>query len=67
QRLWLAYGDRDKFAPNMPLLTPAVPPKHVITGPGIHEWTSWTPLASLVFADIDRETMSRDVSACSAP
>jgi hypothetical protein len=51
-RVWLAYGDKDKFAPNMPLLTPAIPLKHVITGPGVHEWTSWTPLAARVFSAI---------------
>jgi pimeloyl-ACP methyl ester carboxylesterase len=67
QRVWLAYGDRDKFAPNMPLLTPGIPPTHIVTGPGIHEWTSWTPLASQVFADIGRETNNRNVSACSVP
>lgn len=61
-RVWLAYGDRDKFAPNMPLLTPAVPPEHVITGPGIHEWTSWTPLASRVFNAVDLEAKSRAAS-----
>jgi hypothetical protein len=65
QRVWLAYGGRDKFAPNMPLLTPAVPSNHVITGPGIHEWTSWTPLASRVFADINLQTKTQGVSACS--
>ncbi|MDF3983247.1 alpha/beta hydrolase-fold protein [Luteibacter sp. PPL201] len=49
-RVWLAYGDKDKFAPNMPLLAPAVPASHIVTGPGVHEWTTWTPLAARVFA-----------------
>lgn len=53
-RVWLAYGDRDKFAPNMPLLAPAVPREHIVTGSGIHEWTSWTPLAAQVFAAVHR-------------
>lgn len=59
QRIWLAYGDRDKFAPNMPLLAPAVPAKHIVTGPGIHEWSSWTPLAAKVFASVDPMSLVR--------
>lgn len=50
RRVWLAYGDRDKFAPNMPLLAPAVPAGHIVSGPGVHEWTTWTPLAARVLA-----------------
>jgi pimeloyl-ACP methyl ester carboxylesterase len=48
-RVWLAYGAGDKFAPNMPLLLPAIPKAHVVTGPGEHAWTTWTPLATQVF------------------
>jgi pimeloyl-ACP methyl ester carboxylesterase len=61
-RVWLAYGDRDKFAPNMSLLSSAVPADHVITAPGVHEWTSWTPMASKVFAAIDLEKSSMAAS-----
>lgn len=49
-RVWLAWGADDKFAPNMPLLLPAVPESHVVTGAGVHAWRSWTPLAARVFA-----------------
>lgn len=67
-RVWLAYGDRDKFARNMPLLAPAVPPSHIVTGAGIHEWSSWTPLAAKAIAAVDSQ---RDKSAssprCAAP
>ncbi|MET0934648.1 MAG: alpha/beta fold hydrolase [Luteibacter sp.] len=56
-RVWLAYGDSDKFAANMPLLMPAVPASHAIRGPGVHEWTSWTPLAARVFASIKPDAL----------
>lgn len=49
-RVWLAWGADDKFARNMPLLRPAVPEAHVISGDGVHAWRSWTPLAAQVFA-----------------
>jgi hypothetical protein len=50
----------------MPLLATAVPAGHVITGPGIHEWTSWTPLAARVFAAVDADQPSRAVQQCHA-
>jgi hypothetical protein len=43
-------------------LSSAVPPDHVITASGVHEWTSWTPMASKVFAAIDLETSSMAAS-----
>ncbi|HEX7817178.1 serine aminopeptidase domain-containing protein [Dyella sp.] len=48
RRVWLAYGDKDKLAPTMPALAAALPPDHVITGPGEHAWTTWTALTARV-------------------
>jgi len=65
-RVWLAWGADDKFAPNMPLLLPAVPPSHVVAGDGVHAWRSWTPLARQAFAMAAREPRSPR-SACPTP
>lgn len=55
RRVWLAYGEKDKFRDSMDILAPAMAKGHVITEPGKHKWSTWTPLTTAVFQAIDRE------------
>lgn len=43
QRVWLAYGDRDRLREAMPLLVPLLPKNQVLVRPGGHTWTVWSP------------------------
>ena len=42
--LLLGYGLDDRLARNAALLGAALPPDHVLTLPGGHDWPAWTPL-----------------------
>ncbi len=42
--LLLGYGLDDRFAPNAAMLGAVLPPEHVLTLPGGHDWPVWTPL-----------------------
>ncbi|MGH8273296.1 MAG: alpha/beta hydrolase-fold protein [Gammaproteobacteria bacterium] len=39
--VWLAYGTNDRFRKSIALLTPMLPPGHVIELPGSHNWNLW--------------------------
>ncbi len=43
--VWLAYGSDEPFRAPIELLTPLLPPDHVIMLPGRHNWTLWKPAA----------------------
>jgi len=42
--LFLGYGLDDRFAYNHAVLAEAMPPSHVFTVPGGHDWPAWRPL-----------------------
>jgi hypothetical protein len=42
--LFLGYGQDDRFAADQALLAAALPPEHVRTEPGGHDWPAWRPL-----------------------
>ncbi len=42
--LYLAYGTEDRFAASHRLLAAALPPQHVFTTPGGHDWAPWRRL-----------------------
>jgi pimeloyl-ACP methyl ester carboxylesterase len=42
--LWLAYGESDRYAYGHRLLASALPPGHVLVGPGGHDWRAWDAL-----------------------
>jgi pimeloyl-ACP methyl ester carboxylesterase len=46
--IYLAYGERDRFARAHGLLAEALPPGRVITLPGRHTWRTWSRLWSAV-------------------
>lgn len=44
RNVWLGYGDKDRFAPSMPLLSALLPPAHTLVRNGGHDWELWSPL-----------------------
>jgi len=44
--LYLAYGKEDRFAPAHRLMASTLPPTHVATAPGGHDWAPWRALWS---------------------
>lgn len=44
-RIWLAYGDEDRFREAMPLLAAALPEGNVRIHDGGHSWRVWAPAA----------------------
>jgi pimeloyl-ACP methyl ester carboxylesterase len=55
RRVWLAYGDDDKFRETIPMMEPALLNSHVIIEPGKHKWKTWTPLMEEVLQAQSRE------------
>ncbi|RYY84063.1 MAG: alpha/beta hydrolase [Comamonadaceae bacterium] len=51
--VWLAYGNKDRFAPTMPLLSAVLPPSHTLIRDGGHDWETWSPLTREVLVRID--------------
>lgn len=43
--IWLAYGDKERFADRIGLLAAQLPADHVFELPGHHNWTLWAPAA----------------------
>lgn len=58
--IWLAYGDRERFADRIGLLAGQLPRDHVFELPGHHNWTLWLPAAQtlLTHAHLDRDRHS---------
>lgn len=44
--VWLAYGDKERFREAIELMSPQLPPNHVVMLPGHHNWKLWKPAAS---------------------
>jgi pimeloyl-ACP methyl ester carboxylesterase len=42
--MWLGYGAGDRYAPASALLAARLPPGHVLTTPGGHDWPTWRVL-----------------------
>lgn len=42
--IYLGYGTEDRFSPAHELLAQHLPPEHVTTTPGGHDWPSWLTL-----------------------
>jgi hypothetical protein len=53
--VWLAYGKADRLRESMPLLTPLLPPGHVLLREGGHEWPVWSPATRDVLVRIDEQ------------
>lgn len=43
-RVWLGYGQDDRFAPGLAMMAEALPPQRVHTLPGGHDWPTWVAL-----------------------
>ncbi|MCW8806857.1 MAG: alpha/beta hydrolase [Rhodanobacter sp.] len=43
--MWLAYGDSESFRQPIELMSPLLPPDHVIMMPGHHNWKLWRQAA----------------------
>ncbi len=55
--LWLAYGTEDRFGTGHRLLAAVLPPDHVVTAPGGHDWRPWVATWSRV---LDRLPLPHD-------
>lgn len=49
--LYLAFGVDDRLAPTHRVLAPALPPQHVLTVAGGHDWPAWRPLWQRLLAE----------------
>lgn len=47
--IYLAYGTEDPGAPDHGLLGRFLPEDRVIARPGVHKWTTWSPLSEQLF------------------
>ncbi len=56
QRVWLAYGDRDRLRDAVPLLAPLLPVDQVLVRDGGHTWTVWSPAVGDVLRRVDAKT-----------
>jgi Putative esterase len=56
QRVWLAYGDKDRLREAMPLLTPLLPTEQVMVREGGHTWTVWSPAAGEILRRAGEKT-----------
>jgi hypothetical protein len=52
RNVWLAYGDKDRFAPSMPLLAAVLQPSQVLVRKGGHDWETWSPVTREVLLQI---------------
>ena len=52
-RIWLAYGDDDRLAEAMPLLTPALRADQVFVRDGGHQWRIWSPAMRDILLAVD--------------
>lgn len=59
QDVWLAYGEDDRLAKAIGVLTPALPADQVLARPGGHAWVVWSPAAGEVFARIRASRATR--------
>ena len=62
--IYLAYGTEDFGARAHAVLAAALPKDHVITRPGEHSWTTWTPLFER-FCPLARAGRAAAHSTCS--
>lgn len=53
QRVWLAYGERDRLRDAMPLLSPLLPSDQVLVREGGHTWTVWSPATAEILQRIE--------------
>lgn len=51
---WLAYGDRERFRAPIELMSPLLPPTHVLMLPGHHDWTLWSTALPALLRRADR-------------
>jgi Putative esterase len=58
QRVWLAYGDRDRLRDAASLLAPLLPADQVMVRPGGHTWTVWSPAIGEILRRADTKTAS---------
>jgi hypothetical protein len=56
QRVWLAYGDRDRLREAVPVLAPLLPADQVLVREGGHTWTVWSPAIGEVLQRVDAKT-----------
>ncbi|MBI1906926.1 MAG: hypothetical protein HYS20_11955 [Rhodocyclales bacterium] len=43
-RVWLGYGEDDRFAPGLAMMADVLPPPRACTVPGGHDWPTWSAL-----------------------
>lgn len=54
--VWLAYGDSEPFRASIELMSPLLPPDHVLKLPGHHDWALWIPALRAVLQQASLET-----------
>lgn len=59
-RIWLAYGESDRLRKSIEMVTPLLPPSHVLMVPGGHTWRVWTPAMGELLKRITHETAHPD-------
>ncbi len=52
ERLWLVYGEQDRYDYALPAIAPVLRPEQTVRLPGGHAWSVWTPAAAEVFERI---------------
>lgn len=58
RNVWLAYGKADRLRESMPLLTPLLPPGHVLLREGGHDWRVWSAATREVLVQIDGQRLT---------
>lgn len=58
-RVWLAWGDRDRLRRAVPVIAPLLPPGQMLERPGGHAWSVWTPATGEIFARIAARKQAR--------
>jgi hypothetical protein len=58
QRVWLAYGDRDRLRDAAALLAPLLPADQVMVRPGGHTWKVWSPAIGEILRRADAKAVS---------
>ena len=57
--IWLAYGEDERFRDAIELMSPQLPPDHVVMLPGHHDWTLWKQAAPALLQRASKDTGAR--------
>lgn len=57
QTVWLAYGADERFRAAIELMSPQLPPGHVVMLPGHHDWSLWEPALHVLLRTAASDTL----------